>query len=1653
MSEPANPILPSPDPAPASAFEQRSLGQRMGAVLGKVVFWSIAVLVALTFVLQFPPVQNELVRRMAALLSKEWHADVSVGYVNVSLGGQLILNRLYVSDQQGDTLLYAGALSAGLRSLWPLLQGRLVFDEIDLNKARLFLRRREGEEVLNWQFILDYFASSEPKPASPPSALRLSVRHLHLRDVHFLIDDRPDGKRMEAYLREGIAQVNDFSPGRQRLSLRQLALDGASFSIAESEALPTALREAPAEEAAPDTAATQPLQIFVERLLLQNSRFALDRFDASPARHNLEGVIDFEHLLVSDIAVEADSVTASSDLVFGGQLRRLQAREQSGFHLEHLSAQQLFVSDTLTALYGMRLKTNGSQLSDTFIMRYRTYHDFERFTDRVYMEGHWAEGSRLRLGDLIFFSPDLRSNTFFDHNRDLTADISGLLYGRVNRLNGRHLFVRIGQDLLLRGKFDGDDLAEGSDRMRLLFDLDQAETNLRTLRRILPGFSPPAYFDALGNVRFQGFYHLLFGTNHILAGRLSSEVGYGQVDMKLDLGGGQERALYSGFLYMQDFDLAKWTGSNQFGLASFRFNISEGSGLTLATIRTRATGTIDSLYFRGYNYHNIELDGRFEEKVFKGQATMDDPNIAFTFDGTVNMKDSTPEFDFKADVKRLHLRQLNLVERDWVVSGKVQHLKMFASDWNNLYGALLLRNFMLEENGQHYRLDSLRFAASTTAKGQRRFLLFSDVLDGSLSGRFTLNRIGTHLQTVLQRHYPTLTQQAFGHGLPDTTTIDDQYQVKVRIKDTRNLLQLFLPELAPLQNVEFDARVNASNGQIDVRLAAPLLRYGQAEAYQPEVLVRINRGIGRLKVDLPWATLSAKRPLGYFRLESDLSSNRVDFLFTAEDTTSVVERLFLKGELSVVDSLWNVHFNTAALTLFDEQWLMEEDNYLRFRPGYWEARNLYLMHELKRVMLESHNQGRGLRFALANFDLSFFERFLKLETAAYRGRIFNLDGEIEDIFELRNLQAYITTDTVFVNEKPLGGLSGFVDMADLSAPLLGLLYFKDRDKHEMRIAGAFLPNADAEPFVHSELGVVMPGEFQASVRARAFPMNVLELIVPDISRTAGTLDARIDVGGPLERIQVNGEVWAEGQFQLDYLKALFYLPRERIVLTNDRIWADGDTILDATRKNAALVYGGLYHDHFQDWRVDCRIRSISSNFLVLNTRAGDNDLFYGQAMGRFDATFTGSFDRINMRIDAATGRDTRLYIPIGTSGSDVQEVSFITFQNIPTPSADTAENAKSRRRLPETTGISMELNLSITEEAEVQLIFDAQTGDIIKGRGSGNIRMVINREGEFNMYGTYRILRGEYQFSLLNLVNKPFTVEEGGTITWYGDPFGAQINLAAVYTENVALTNLIQNELATAPDVAAEAKRPTRAVVTMYLRGDLFQPSIAFDLAFPNAVGQIKSLTDSRLNVLRQDQAEMTRQVFGLIALGLFLPPSTAGIEINSQRSSALAVNTVSQFLGNQLSGFLNELASGWVGGAVSSIEFDIIYNDYRNQLEAGQQPNNNAIVSNDLQMRLTSGFKDDRFVVQVGSQWVGLSRPGTTANEAFFSSDVTVEMQFTKSRSWRLRVYHRTEPDITGGDRRFRAGGGVVFRKEFNSFGEAIDGLTSWMRGRKKTS
>lgn len=1631
-----------------------NLVRRLWRMVENLVFVLVLLLIGFYFVLQSPVVQNWIIQKVTAYLSEELKTEVRIENVRIEFFDNLVLDHFYVADRNGDTLLYAGKLVAGLNSnFFALLDNKAEFNEISLHHARFNIKRGEGQAESNLQFIIDYFRTDTPEPKQAPRPFNIKVQKLELIDVEFLSYDVVRGQKMFFNLPSGLIRVNELDLVSGIVDLQSVNLSGLLIDMESFPSKPlSAKNERPPARAINlelDTtvAEHQPLLFTIADFDLSDSRFEMDKFrPGDETTLSSTEVMNFDHLLADKISIKASGIAFNSDLAFTGVLQHLAIREKCGFEITHAKADRVVVNDTITALYGSLIQTPRSSIGDSIVLHYGSYGDYLRFNNKVALDLRLNENARLHLGDIMHFSSGINNNRFFIDNREEIAEISGLISGRINRLRGRNLNIRVGPSAYMRGDFDGDDLAEGIDRMRLSFDFKRLQSDISTIRKIVNGFTAPEYFNRLGNIGFSGKYFIFFGFNHVLTGQLDTELGAGSVDMELDLTGGKEKATYSGYLSMKQFDLGAWTDNRGLGKTTFRVNIAEGSrGLTLKTIKTTLNGTVDTFHFKGYNYKNIVMNGTFDEQVFNGNLGVDDPNIDFTFVGTINLQDTMPDFDFKADIRRLDLGALNLVSEDWVLSGKVEKLGLRFSNLSDLTGEVRLRNFRILQDRQFvHRIDTLVFSSAPLPFGLRSYTLKSDVASGYMEGRFDAAKLVSNLGKLFSQNYPKLAAQM---GLPaaDSIQLTDQFKLRFDVHNSKDFTKLFVEGLDTLRDVVLQANVNADSNLTDFRLSIPDLGFRGFEFHRINVNFRSKKGLGAFHFSLPETTLPGQQKIAAVNLYGSLVNDVVKFGIQAQDTSYIVKSINLNGELSTVDSLWEIHFNPSNIVLFNEDWGMDDDNYVRFGNEYFAAQNFDLMNGNQRITLDSFNNGRGLSLAFSNFDLNFIDKYFKTKAITYRGRIYDFDIKVGDIFKLQDMNAFIATDTVFIKGIPYGEITGNLEMANLKSPLRCKMFVIDNESR-LRIAGVWVPNAGSR-LNDEELGIIRPGEFQTHISTDNFPLEVLEIFVPGISKTAGMFDADVRLGGPTNRVGMQGSALIkQGQFQLDYLKTMYHIKNQTIKLSNYQIWADGDTIYDASERNAAIIRGGLRHNFFKDWQLECEIESLSNNFMILNTRAEDNNTYYGQGIGKFKATFTGSFVRTNIAITATTGKETRLYIPVGNSG-DAAEANFITFKN---KSQDSIDINKSKSfDIKNIKGVNFEMNLTITDDAEVQLIFDEQAGDVVKGRGEGDIIIAINREGDFKMYGNYTIKRGEYLFTLLNWINKPFTVAEGGTINWYGDPYGAQINLDATYDENTSLYNLLRDELESTGDqqLITEASIATRVIVTMHLKGDLIKPNITFDMAFPNLLSRLKSLAENKLRMLNQDQNELTRQVFGLIVVGSFLPSNSGSSILQSGDYLASAFNTLTQVLSNQFSNYLSGLASEWFGGKVSSIDFDIAYNEYRNDVLTNPSSPALTQVGREVQVRLTSGFANDRVTINVGSQF-GVGYAGTVSQSGFLGEDVTVGIQLTENREWRLKVYQRTEPDIAGGRTRSRYGFGLSFRRDYGSFTEMMDGLTGWFKG-----
>jgi hypothetical protein len=333
------------------------------------------------------------------------------------------------------------------------------------------------------------------------------------------------------------------------------------------------------------------------------------------------------------------------------------------------------------------------------------------------------------------------------------------------------------------------------------------------------------------------------------------------------------------------------------------------------------------------------------------------------------------------------------------------------------------------------------------------------------------------------------------------------------------------------------------------------------------------------------------------------------------------------------------------------------------------------------------------------------------------------------------------------------------------------------------------------------------------------------------------------------------------------------------------------------------------------------------------------------------------------------------------------------------------------------------MELSLTPDAEVNLIFDEIAGDNIKARGTGDLQVKLPRGGNVGMTGEYRIEQGDYLFTLLRVINKKFAIKRGGIIRWNGTPFDATMNIDAEYKVTTAPYNFIEQYISKSQEAEiAESRKPTAIDLNLNLTGQMLKPDINFNMAFPSLQGQMKGYVESKMSVLRQDQNELNRQVFGLVVIGGFLPSSSTALGGDVLRSGGL--NTATETASNIVSTFLNKLVSEYITG----LDVQVGYNEY--QYDA-------VNLSSGRQFRFRGNYAVNDKVSVSGGVGVESLQDQTTGSSVFVGGDFIFDYWLSDDHRLKLRASYTRDRVLEG--RRDKLAGGVRFRQEFNSLDELI--------------
>jgi hypothetical protein len=298
------------------------------------------------------------------------------------------------------------------------------------------------------------------------------------------------------------------------------------------------------------------------------------------------------------------------------------------------------------------------------------------------------------------------------------------------------------------------------------------------------------------------------------------------------------------------------------------------------------------------------------------------------------------------------------------------------------------------------------------------------------------------------------------------------------------------------------------------------------------------------------------------------------------------------------------------------------------------------------------------------------------------------------------------------------------------------------------------------------------------------------------------------------------------------------------------------------------------------------------------------------------------------------------------------------------------------------------------------------------------------------MFGDVELLKGNYLFTLQNVINKRFEIESGGRISFSGSPTNATIDLAAIYDTRAAPYNLYPGD----PSDPNAEKLKKRIPVECHLNllGELQSPTIQTGIQMPTADSRTRDFLESATGT----EEELMKQFLSLLVINDFYSVTGFGIQNMSAVNSSIAGVTASELLSNQLSNWLSQISD----------DFDIGFN-YR----PGDQ-----VTSQEVEVALSTQLLNDRVLisgnVDVGGQETNPS--STSASNPFIMGDFEVEYRITSNIS--ILAFNRARDELIFNTAPYKQGVGISYREDFNDLKQLMaryrEGLTNRKKKKKKS-
>ncbi|MFN6084842.1 MAG: translocation/assembly module TamB domain-containing protein [Fluviicola sp.] len=1207
------------------------------------------------------------------------------------------------------------------------------------------------------------------------------------------------------------------------------------------------------------TSDSEPPKIIVKSIDLKKINFAYNDYRKSYSDYGM----DFDHLDFKNVYLSASDFSSNAGIL-KTTIKHFSAKEKCGFSLYKLSTKCKIDPDKGLFLKNLIIRTSRSKIyASKLNLISKPMSGFNSFEDSVTFDAR-IDSSQVNMHDISLFAPTLKGMNDLVY---LEADVSR----KIKNLRISDLDLRFGKRSVVRGEINLPDFRD-LDKAYFKEQLDYCLVDINDLKNFrLPDnagkhieldeqIEQLAYVD-LRNTSFKGsISDFALRTDQIKTAMGRVSIASGMNFSALDAGGyaftGVDGTKFD--VVVDSFQLGKFAKEDLLGGVKGAFDLTGVVGQKDGFRLENFNGDIDYFGLNGYTYQNITVtDGSFKDNVVEAVALVDDPHLDLEYSGKIDL-DIMKFTDVAVNIPKADLGKLNLSkDPNAFFTANVNHVNITGTDPQTMSGDIHIENIEYRENNEIVSIPSVDVKIIRGIEDE--IYITSNVLEATMKGKVDFNTFPIAFNNMIAEVVPAyVSKLPFPKGKED----NNDFSLSAKTGDLSHVLAIYAPEIRIAEGSKFDMYYNGKEKQNRVDFISNNLSYGEVgeiNRYFLDGIVLHQYFDGTTDSISLFATkghITDSLEVENLNLNIEGVANKFDTHIDWNTNTAYSSEFNFSTTLKDNKDIF-IGVEPSSFAIKDKQWGILNPALIVIAGDRFEIAQLDIERANQKIIVDgmvSRDLNDILGVKTENVQLGEISHLLNLG--------FDIQGELNSNVSLKNLydspmiDGEMNISQLFFEGNKVGDIHTFAIWNNYKEclTLMGDLKYELSDKKNFEFVGNIYPLRE-----HNNLDLDLLFDKMDLQFANAFMDPSV------VSGITGKIDGEIKVVGDFAEPKINGDLkLLDGKAKVEIL-GVTYTANGPIQFDGDNGFIIAQLPIRDPEGNYAYADASISHDNFSNFNVSMdfyfdelvndfvnHVKGTfkqsynTGRFMALNTQYKEGDVYYGKAYASGFANISIDDIKTAITVNARTERGTKIDLPMYGSRT-VGENKWINWLPI---------DSSKMNKAVDLTGVELALNIDVTEDADLRLIFNEKTNDIItaKGKSTKQFDIKINQRNDITMDGEYTITDGVYNLSMYGISEK-FIIGEGSKVSWTGNPEEAIMDIKTYADIKANISEL--NPLET-------SNQPVQCILNITEK--LSKPKVALDITVPNLPENGKALLAS----IKNNEDELTKHFFTLLALRRF---------------------------------------------------------------------------------------------------------------------------------------------------------------------------------------